>query len=61
MLNKIIIEGVAGAAPLFFNKKHYENAEFPKNCLHKFSYPENYFYHHGIIPHLKTIVVTNKK
>ena len=30
---------------LIFNKKYYDNKNFPKECLHKFEGNEEYYFH----------------
>ncbi|EAS03297.1 tyrosyl-DNA phosphodiesterase family protein (macronuclear) [Tetrahymena thermophila SB210] len=53
------IYGPEYASPVILNQKYYEKESFPKSIFHQFCSPDNYFYHTGAIPHLKTMVVTD--
>ncbi len=53
-------EGPAGARCLCFSKNIYEKDTFPKEILSKFELKVNTEYAFGIIPHLKTIILSDK-
>jgi len=59
----VLEESYAGAEfahPLLLSEKNYDKTNFIKSVFHKFEGPEDYNYHHGILPHLKVGIVTKK-
>lgn len=48
------------AHPLLLSEKNYEKQSFIKKVFQKFEGPDDYNFHHGILPHLKVGIVTKK-
>jgi tyrosyl-DNA phosphodiesterase 1 len=53
-------EGPQYSNCLILNPDTYNKDSFCKEILHKFSAPEDYAFHEGIIPHLKVFVVCDE-
>ena len=62
--NKYVVEesyaGPEFAHPLLLTEKNYDKNTFIKSVFHRFEGPEDYNFHHGILPHLKVGIVTKK-
>ncbi|EGR30196.1 tyrosyl-DNA phosphodiesterase family protein, putative [Ichthyophthirius multifiliis] len=53
--------GIEYASPVILNEKYYSNEKFIKDVFYQFECPKGYFYHSGVIPHLKVMVVNDKE
>ena len=59
----VVDESYAGpefAHPLLLSEKNYDKSNFIKKVFHRFEGPDDYNFHHGILPHLKVGIVTKK-
>jgi hypothetical protein len=52
------IGGLPKSGPIIFNEKYYLKDSYPKDIFYKIEAPDNYAYHHGLIPHLKVFIIT---